>query len=445
MKSNKKKKRRKRNILLNWIFFAVLIAGVAAVIIYSMNKTKERTRWQLQEYQSTESTYRGDLELSILASGMLHPYEIVSVRPEASGRVEELYVETGDFVLEGDPLVLLDQEDLLSRLETARAEQSRASASLQTTQRGYTPRELQSYQAALDQAELALSEAIEDLEHTIELHEAGFASDEELDTAEYAVERARQNRNQAADALDVLLGGSTSEEIQAARAAHQIASVNVREAENALGDATVYAPMSGVILERLVTEGSIVVSSLATFGQGDALFSIGDLSRMKAYADVDENDIGMIEVGLRSVLDVDSYPSEEFEGTVLKIHPMATTTSGVTAFTTEIEVPNEDGRLMAGMSCEVEIITETFEDLLLVPDRAITEHEDKYYVFVVDENDKIEVREVETGKTNYEETEILSGLEEDEMVIVRSLPVELIEEVADNGEGRRRGRIRFGH
>jgi RND family efflux transporter MFP subunit len=156
---------------------------------------------------------------------------------------------------------------------------------------------------------------------------------------------------------------------------------------------------------------------------------------MKAFASVDENDIGSVELGQECTLNVDSYPDVEFEGTVLKMHPQADTQAGVTTFTAEIEVPNEDGRLMSGMSCEVEIIAKTYEDLLLVSDRAVTEHEDKFYVFVVGENDRIEVREIETGETNYEETEVKSGLEEGEMVIVRSLPIDLIEEAVGKHKG----------
>jgi HlyD family secretion protein len=434
MKANKNK-RRKRNVIINWIFFTVLIAGVGAISYYSYRQTQEKTRWTLQEYQSAESVYRGDLQITVLASAVLQPYDVVQVRPEASGRVEELLVDIGDIVYEGQPLAVLDQEDLQTRLETARAELSRAGANLQLVQRGYVPRERQSLQAAVDQAQLGLQEATEDLNHTMELHDAGFASDEELDTAEYAVEQAQQAKDQAVDALNVLLDGSTPEEIQSARAAYEIAALSVREAENALGDATIYSPMSGVILDRFISVGSVVVSSLATFGQGDALFSIGDLSRMKAFASVDENDIGSVELGQECTLNVDSYPDVEFEGTVLKMHPQADTQAGVTTFTAEIEVPNEDGRLMSGMSCEVEIIAKTYEDLLLVSDRAVTEHEDKFYVFVVGENDRIEVREIETGETNYEETEVKSGLEEGEMVIVRSLPIDLIEEAVGKHKG----------
>jgi len=426
----KTRKKKKKSKVLNWVFLAVLILIVAGVGIYSYRQSKKETRWKLAEYQSTESTYMGDLQISILASATLQPFEIVDVRPEASGQILELYFDVGDWVEEGQPMALLDQEDLANRVETARADVSRAQANLDLVRRGYTPRELQSYESQVDTARLALNEAMEDLDHATELHEAGFASDEELDTAEYAVEQNRLHLEQTEAALAILLEGSTSEEIRSAQASMQVARINLQDSENALGDATIYSPMSGVVLERYVTEGSVVVSSLASFSGGDSMCTIGDLSSMKAYANVDENDIGYVVEEQRCILDVDAYPDEDFEGYVLKIHPQATNQGGSTIFMAEIEVPNVDGRLMAGMSCEVEIITEAIEDILLVPDRAIAVREGVNWVFVVDEDENIEARRIETGKTNYEFTEVLEGLELGEEVIVRGVPRDLLDEVA---------------
>jgi len=436
------KKKKKKKIWLNWLLVIILVAAVAAVSITSWHKTKLETRWKLQEFQETESVYTGDLQLTVLAPATLHPYELLEVRPEASGRIEELYVDVGDFINEGDPIATLDQESLLIQLDTAKAELARVRANYESIRRGYSPRELQSYESAVDTAQIALNQAQENLERTKELHEAGFASDEELDNAEYAVEQAQLQLDQASQALAVLLEGSTSEEIQSARAAVTIAEAQVQSATNALGDATIYSPMTGVIITRYVTEGSVVVSTLASFSAGDALCAIGDLTIMKAFASVDESDIGDVEVGQTCNVDVDAYSGEPFEGHVIKIHPQATDTGGTNSFRTDIEVPNPDGRLKSGMNCEVEIITKVLEDLLLVPDRAIVERSEKSYVFVVDENDKIELREIEVGETNFEFTEVTKGLEEGEMVIVRGVPRDLLDEKLgkekseDNGGAR---------
>lgn len=438
----KKTKKRRNKALINWLFFGALVIIVAAVSYYSYLQTREDTRWTLQEYQDTESTYMGDLQLSILASATLHPFELLEVRPEASGKIEELYFDAGDWINEGDPMALLDQEDLLIRLETAKASLMSANAQLALTRRGYTPRELQQYDAQVENAQLALNEAIEDRDHTRELHEAGFASDEALDSAEYAVEQAQQNLDHAIQAREVLIDGTTAEEILVAQSNVAIAQANVHEAENALGDATIYSPISGIVMSRFVSEGTVIVSSLASFGGGDVLCTIGDLSEMKAYASVDESDIGLVEEGQHAILDVDAYRDESFEGTVFKIHPQADATGGVNSFTVEIEVPNPDGKLMSGMRCEVEIITEEINDILLVPDRAIAEYNDKLYVFVVNEDKSIEAREIETGETNYDYTEVLSGIEVGEEVITRGVPRDLLEELNESGNRRGGGVVR---
>jgi len=427
---------------MNWVFIIVLLAIVGGISWFSYDRTQKETRWKLAEYQSTESVYTGDLQLSILAPATVHPFELLEVRPEASGRIEELYIDVGDWVEEGDPLATLDQESLLIQLDTAKAELSRVRANYSTIRRGYSPRELQSYESAVDSAQLALNEAVEDLDHTRELHDAGFASDEELDTAEYAVEQAQLRLDQAQDALQVLLNGSTSEELQSANAAVLIAEAHVQSAEIALGDATIYSPMSGIIITRYVSEGSVVVSSLASFSVGDAICAIGDLSTMKAFASVDENDIGELEVGQNCLINVDAYRDETFDGTVIKIHPQASNTGGNTTFRTDIEVPNPDDKLKSGMSAEIEIITRIIPDLLLLPDRAIAEHNDKYYVFVVDEDDKIEAREITIGETNYEATEVTDGLEEGDQVIVRGVPRDLLDEIDGEDEDDSDGGVR---
>lgn len=443
---DKKLARRRRNRLINWIFFGVLIVAVAAVGIYSYNKSKKETRWKLQDYQETESVYKGDLELSVLATATLQAFDVVEIRPEASGKVEEIYFDVGDWVNEGDPLASLDQRDLLTRVETARAGLSQAQANLDQVRLGYLPSQEQAARAAVDAAELALKQATQNLDRVTELHAAGFASDVELENATNAYDQALQARDQALEALNVLLRGSTPEQVRAAAAAVELARVGLTEAENSLGDSTINSPMSGVILERKISKGSLIVSSLVGLGGGDVICTIGDLVKMKAYANVDENDIGSVKEGQIVKLTVDAYPDEPFAGTVLKIHPEATVQSGVNAFVTEIVVPNEDGRLMAGMTCEVEIVTKTMEDVLLVPDRAIAQKNDRNFVFVVNEDTKkIEAREVEIGETNYESTEVLSGLEEGEQVIVRSVPSDLLDEVVKDdkkdGEEESGGRV----
>lgn len=427
MKTTKSKRNRYRKIV-NWVFFLLLIGVVVAISMISYKESQNEAKWRLQDYQATESVYRGDLQLSIQAPATLQAFEVVQVRPEASGKIEKLMFDVGDWVKEGEPLAMLDQKDLLTRLDTAKAALKQAQANLEGVRRGYYPRELQSLKSALDSAQLALNQAQKNLDRIRILHEKGFASDVELETSENAVEQATQARDQAAEALNVLLEGSTSDQIKAAEAAVEMAQAGVAEAENAVGNSIIYAPMSGIILERLVTEGSVVVSNLAGFGGGDIICTIGHIDKMKAISNVNEGDIGSVKNNLSCKLDVDAFPDMIFEGKVIKIHPQATNVGGVTSFVTEIEVPNPDHKLMVGMTCEVEIITEVIKDILLVPDRAIAQKNNRNYVFVVNNDEQIEAREINIGRTNYDVTEVLSGLSEGEAVIVKGVPRDLLDE-----------------
>jgi len=183
------------------------------------------------------------------------------------------------------------------------------------------------------------------------------------------------------------------------------------------------------VLEKFITEGSVVVSSQASFGAGsDLIVLIGDLSKMKVQALVDETDIGRVKVGQKVVIEVDAFEGDEFEAEVIKINPMGSVTTTVTNFEVEMVIDNPDGKLLPNLTAYVDIITDEVTDVVIVPDSAIMRTAEKNYVFVVGDGDVLEQREVELGITDYENTEIKSGVEEGEKILVKGVPSEPFEE-----------------
>ncbi len=183
--------------------------------------------------------------------------------------------------------------------------------------------------------------------------------------------------------------------------------------------------MAGVILEKFVTEGSVVVSSQSSFGAGSDLIAlIGDLSKMKILALVDETDIGLVGIGQKVIIEVDAFEGEEFITTVTKINPMGKVTTTVTTFEVEMVIDNPDGKLLPNLTAYIDIVTEEVIDVVKVPDNAVLRYKGIDYVFVVDDDDNLIQREVELGITDYEFTEVISGLEGGEKVVVRGLPSE---------------------
>jgi HlyD family secretion protein len=139
---------------------------------------------------------------------------------------------------------------------------------------------------------------------------------------------------------------------------------------------------------------------------------------MKIYVktDVDENDIGKVLPGQAVTIKVDALPNQVFDGEVLKIAPQGKATQNVTTFEVTTELVSEDiSRLKPGMNAEVEIMAASAQNVLLVPNEAIMNFGGRQMVRVVGEE---RPRRVEVGASNWEKTEIISGLDEGEVVVI---------------------------
>lgn len=420
----KKKNKKTRNLVF-------ILAIVILVIVFASiggKKGKKTEDHQLASYMKTEEVARGDIRMTVSAQGPLVPYDTVRIRSEASGKVDEIFFDVGDEVIIGDPLVELDQEVMLINMRAAGASVEAARANLEQQRKGWLPAERARIEEQIRAIEVDRDKYTTDLRRVVELHEGGFASDAELEAAEYARDQARVALENSQEQLEILLDGSPAEIVEYYEANYRIAKAEYDRAAKSLGDSTIYSPMAGVVLEKFVTEGSVVVSSQSSFGGGNDLIAlIGDLSKMKVKALVDETDIGLVHIGQKVIIEVDAFEGEEFEAQVTKINPMGKVTTTVTNFEVEMVIDNPDGKLLPNLTAYVDIVIEEVLDIVLVPENAILLHGGKNYLFVVDENDILHQREIEMGAGDYDNVEILSGVEEGERIVVKGVPKEPFE------------------
>lgn len=421
----KMKKKKKNNKARNLGFIAIIIAMVVIFVIIGGKKDTDEDDRKLVSYMKTEEIERGDIRQTVGAQGPMVPFDTVHVRSEASGKVDELFFDVGDEVLADDPLVGLDQEVLHINMRAAQASVESARASLKQQRKGWLPAEKARFEEQIRALEIDLNKYVSDLRRTRELYEAGFASDAEFESAEYIRNQSEMALENAREQLEILLDGSPEEIIELYEANYRMSKAEYDRAAKSLGDSTIYSPMGGVILEKFVTEGSVVVSSQSSFGAGSDLIAlIGDLSKMKILALVDETDIGLVKVGQKVIIEVDAFEGDEFITSVTKINPMGKVTTTVTNFEVEMVIDNPDGNLLPNLTAYIDIVTEEVVDVVMVPDNAVLRFKGVDYVFVVDDDDNLIQREVELGITDYEYTEVLSGLEGGEKVVVRGLPSE---------------------
>ena len=319
--------------------WSIAIGLVIAAILYFALRPTPRT----YEYVSA-TVDRGEVVRRVTASGKLRALNTIKVGAEVSGQITRVYVDFNTPVRAGQVLAEIDPTRLSARVQQARAQVASAQASLALAEAS----------GARAQSEIGIQER--EFSRRSQLAERGFLSKSALDGASSVLSSARANiRTTAA---------------QAASARAQISQANA-ELSSALLDlsrTTIVAPASGVIINKLVEPGTTVAASFQT----PNLFEIAaDTTRMQVEASVDEADIGQVRDGQPVRFTVDSYPGETFAATVRQIRKSATETQNVVSYLVILDVDNKDGKLLPGMTANVEIITGQKANVTRVPTTAL--------------------------------------------------------------------------
>ena len=295
---------------------------------------------------ATAPLAKGDLTVTVSATGNLTPTKQVNVGSEVSGLIEKVYFGNNDKVAKGQPLASLDLSRLNDALNQSQAALQAAEASVQQAK------------ATVQQTQAALARD----EQVFKLSDGKVPSQVEMDTARADYARAVANVASAE-----------------AQVAQQRANVSTNKTNLAKG--TVYAPVTGVVLSRQVEPGQTVAAqfNVAT------LFTIAeDLSRMKLEVKVDEADVGELKEGAPAVFSVDAYPGRSFPATVMRVDVGAnatpqvnsagttvSSTSTVVAYTAVLSVANPDLLLKPGMTATALITVAHKSGVLLVPNAAL--------------------------------------------------------------------------
>jgi HlyD family secretion protein len=229
--------------------------------------------------------------------------------------------------------------------------------------------------------------------------------------------RAQAQRDAAQAQLDLLLAGTTDAQIAAAEANIDQAQVALDSARLALERATLKAPFDGIVSHVGVEVGEFV-------GPQIPAVTLVDDSRFRVETDVDEADIGRVELGQEVQITLDAFPGRVLTGTVTAIAPSAEFDTGIVSYLVTIEIGSTDMSLRGGMTANTEIIQERHENVLLVPNRAIWIDAETGKLFVERMvNGETVTAFIEQGVTNDQVSEVLSGLDDGDQLVVRSASV----------------------
>jgi HlyD family secretion protein len=319
---------RKRTITRwRWLGAAALalLAGSAYLVMQSSHRSA------LSPYKS-EPAVRGDLTVTVSATGNVQPTNQVDVGSELSGIIENVLVEENDRVRHGQILAQLDVSRLQDQIAKSRGALTAA-------------------QALVSQTAATVKERRVNLERLqgVATRSHGAVSRSDIDAADAALQRA------AADAAS-------------AHAAVVQASATLRSDDTSLAKASIRSPIDGVVLTRKIEPGQTVAASL----QAPVLFTLAeDLSQMQLQVDVDEADVGQVRDGQEATFTVDAYPNRKYPARISRVDFGSQVKDGVVSYLTILSVNNDDLSLRPGMTVTAEITTTRVHDALLVPSAAL--------------------------------------------------------------------------
>jgi HlyD family secretion protein len=396
----------------SWIKRHPVWSILIAIIILIILRTAFWPSPRQYEY-ITEKVERGDVLKKVSASGKLRALNTIKVGSEVSGQVTKVYVDFNSPVRAGQVLAEIDPTRVRARVQQSEAQVALARANLSQTDANVT------------RANSELEIQTRDYARQKALADKGFVSKAGLDIAQSKLNNAR-------NAVRVAQAQIQSGNAQIAQGSAELASARLE-----LSRTVIVAPASGVIINKLVEPGTTVAASFQT----PNLFEIAaDITKMQVEASVDEADIGQVKEGQDVSFTVDSYPDDVFKAKVRQVRKAPTETQNVVSYLVIIDVDNLDGKLLPGMTANVDIITGSKPDVLRAPTIALRfkpktadlpseddakksddkeKHLPTLYVAGADPY-KPEKRTVTLGVEGDDFTEILSGVKPGEIILIRT-------------------------
>jgi HlyD family secretion protein len=294
------------------LVIALVVAAAVLVAVFLLQRGKGNGG----EKYRTELVDRGNITMTVNATGAVSAVKTVQVGSQVSGIISKLYADFNSFVKKGQLLAELDPTPFQQAVEQRNADVAKSQVEVANAQITYSRQK--------------------------RLFDSGLIARAELDAAKAAYDSARAS-------LD-------------------LSRASLRQAQTSLGYTKIFSPIDGVVVARQYDIGQTVAASF----QAPTLFTIAqDLTKMQVQADVDQSDIGRMKVGEPVHFTVDAYPDQEFRGQISQVRLNATVTQNVITYPVIVEVPNPDGKLRPSMTANVVVEVATVPNVLRIPNSAL--------------------------------------------------------------------------
>ncbi len=358
-----------------------LVVILIIIVPFVLNKKNGKAQYLSEPIQKRTITQ------IVEATGTIEPINTVSIGSQVSGRIDEIFVDYNSHVEKGQLLAQIDTSLFEAQLQQSEANINNAKATLQKNKAllDYDTKTYHRYK---------------------NLYERNLVSKNDLDEAESAYK-------------------SDLAQVAAAQASIMQAEANYATASANMGYTKIVSPVKGIVISKEVEVGQTVAASFQT----PTLFTVAeDLTKMQIETSVSEADIGKVQEGQDVEYTLDGYPDLVFTGKVSQVRLSPTTESNVVTYTVIIEVENNEGKLLPGMTANVSIITGKKEDILTVPNVALkftvagnTQKYDQKGIWINKKGKPVRIN-IETGVSDDNYTEIISDkIKEGDLVYTRNL------------------------
>jgi HlyD family secretion protein len=384
-----------------------------------------------------ETPQRGELIEFVSAPGEIEPKTKVELSAKVSARIIELPYEEGDVVTCGDPdanppvpasvLVRLDSKDLESQLRSVQANSAAQKAQLEVDKA-----RIASQRANLVGLEASLKQAQQDFERQMELLESEDISRVTYDQSKLKVDEFLSQYESSKHSLEAAELGLVVLEHNL-----EAAEARVTEAQEALTYTTITSPIDGVVIRKNAEVGEMVIFGTMN-NPGTVIIEVADLSKMLVVAQVDEADVGKVEIGQNATVEVDAFADRDFNGLVDSVALAHTvSSSGTKYFRTEILLDTVEENLFSGLTAHVDIETVKHTDVLKIRSQAVlgreiddlpldiresSPHVDKEKTFATVvfcyKDGKAVITPVKIGQSDLTHTIIESGITEEDKIVV---------------------------
>ena len=370
--------------VFKWVAALVILAGLGWYGYQKMQPKNEATF-------ITEEVKRGKIAQTVSATGEISATNLVDVGAQVSGQIKKMHVKIGDVVKEGDLIAEIDNVTQVNEVNTRKAQ-------------------LQTYQAQLESAQVALKIAQRKYSRYKSLASADAVSKEEFEATEDSLATNR----------------AKIKELQSSIRQTQIA---INTAEKDLGYTRITAPSAGTVVSLVVEQGQTINSSQTS----PTVVQIADLTSMTNKMQIAEGDATKVKAGQTVNFTILSEPDTPISAKLDSIDPGLTTmsqgsyskstdtTSNAIYYYARATVPNPDGKLAIGMTTQNTVEIASADNVLMVPTVAIKTKDGKKFVRVLEANNQAVDREIQTGLKDSMNTEVKSGLNEGEKVVMSEM------------------------